>query len=86
MCALPEINPTDVVAALRKLTPVEIAEIGVGRRQIVLWWRREWEKFPEFLSLAISEAYRSFSGRAWVNCTTSLYQIQFISKIARLDV
>jgi hypothetical protein len=37
VCALPEINPTDVVAALRKLTPVEIAAIGVGRRQIVLW-------------------------------------------------
>ena len=37
VCALPEINPTDVVAALRKLTPVEIAEIGVGHRQIVLW-------------------------------------------------
>ncbi len=37
VCALPEINPTDVVAALRKLTPVEIAAIGVGHRQIVLW-------------------------------------------------
>ena len=37
VCALPEINPTDVVAAQRKLTPVEIAEIGVGRRQVVLW-------------------------------------------------
>ncbi len=37
VCALPEIKPTDVVVALRKLTPVEIAAIGVGRRQIVLW-------------------------------------------------
>jgi hypothetical protein len=37
VCALPEIEPTDVVAALRKLTPVEIAAIGVGHRQIVLW-------------------------------------------------
>jgi hypothetical protein len=37
VCALPETKPTDVVAALRKLTPVEIAAIGVGRRQIVLW-------------------------------------------------
>jgi hypothetical protein len=37
VCALPEIKPTDVVAAQRKLTPVEIAAIGVGRRQIVLW-------------------------------------------------
>ena len=37
VCALPEIKPTDVVAALRKLTPVEIAAIGVGHRQIVLW-------------------------------------------------
>ena len=37
VCALPETKPTDVVAALGKLTPVEIAEIGVGRRQIVLW-------------------------------------------------
>ena len=37
VCALPEVNPTDLVVALRKLTPVEIAEIGVGRRQIVLW-------------------------------------------------
>jgi hypothetical protein len=36
VCALPEIKPTDVVAALRKLTPVEIAAIGVGHRQIVL--------------------------------------------------
>ena len=37
VCALPETKPTDVVAALRKLTPVEIAAIGVGHRQIVLW-------------------------------------------------
>jgi hypothetical protein len=37
VCALPETKPTDIVAALRRLTPVEIAEIGVGRRQIVLW-------------------------------------------------
>jgi hypothetical protein len=37
VCALPEINPTDVVAALRRLTPVEVAAIGVGHRQIVLW-------------------------------------------------
>ena len=36
VCALPETKPTDVVAALRKLTPVEAA-IGVGHRQIVLW-------------------------------------------------
>jgi hypothetical protein len=37
VCALAEINPTDVVAALRRLTPVEIAAIGLGHRQIVLW-------------------------------------------------
>ena len=37
VCALPEIKPTDVVAALRKLTPDEIAAIGLGHRQIVLW-------------------------------------------------
>jgi hypothetical protein len=36
VCALPEIKPTDVVAALRKLTLVEIAAIGVGHRKIVL--------------------------------------------------
>jgi hypothetical protein len=37
VCALPEVNQTDVVAALRKLTPVEVAAIGLGPRQIVLW-------------------------------------------------
>ena len=37
VCALPETKPTDLVVALRKLTPVEIAAIGVGHRQIVLW-------------------------------------------------
>jgi hypothetical protein len=37
VCALPEVNPTDLVVALRKLTLVEIAAIGLGRRQIVLW-------------------------------------------------
>ena len=47
VCALPEINPTDVVAALRKLTPVEIAEIGVGRRQIVLWTDRKGVHRPD---------------------------------------
>jgi len=30
MCVTPEIKPTDVVVALRKLTSVEIAAIGVG--------------------------------------------------------
>jgi hypothetical protein len=35
--ALPETKPTDLVVALRKLTPIEIAAIGVGHRQIVLW-------------------------------------------------
>jgi hypothetical protein len=37
VCALPETKPTDLVVALRKLTPIEIAAIGVGHRQIVLW-------------------------------------------------
>jgi hypothetical protein len=37
VCALPETKPTDLVVALRKLTPVEIVAIGVGHRQIVLW-------------------------------------------------
>src|SRR5258705_13854068 len=37
VCALPETKPTDLVVALRKLTPVEIAAIAVGHRQIVLW-------------------------------------------------
>jgi hypothetical protein len=30
LCALPETKPTDLVVALRKLTPVEIVAIGVG--------------------------------------------------------
>ena len=37
VCALPETKPTDLVVALRKLTPVEIVAIGVGHRQIALW-------------------------------------------------